>query len=65
MLSKSICQKCIDENFYLSWDTKDDEHWSKHKYVWCIVLGVGIRIAEDPPVECPYYLEHMVMSDVE
>jgi len=64
MLNKVICQKCINESYSTGWNDIHQFHWGKG-VVWCIVsIGNSIKIAEDPPVECPYYLEQ-VMSDVE
>jgi len=75
MLSKEICKRCIEESEYAIWgkynwcvtpespSLSDEEHWEQG-VVWCGGLGKAIKIAEDPPIECPYLLEQLV-QDVE
>jgi hypothetical protein len=46
------------------WNQRDEERWNEEKLVFCSSAFDGasyiIPIENQPPVQCPYLLEHII-----
>jgi hypothetical protein len=61
-ISKSICQKCVRGWYHIHnavWGEEEEEFWNKNGESEC-PLATNPFI---PPDECPYILEHTLMSE--
>lgn len=61
-LSKELCIRCHSDS-HLDWEDDDDELW-KDGEVYCIYAYVEYD-EEVPSRNCPYQLEHMVVTQRE
>ena len=62
MLNKATCRRCTNkrsENHLEDWDYWSEKMWSNGE-VWCYWVE-NIKITEDPPENCEYRLEHLVL----
>jgi len=65
MLKKECCKKCLQNQMVVGWTVNDDIRW-KAGYVWCpetydkYGLGGHRNQTEQPPQDCPYYLENIL-----
>lgn len=70
MLVKSICVKCHIK-YEFGWNESDNLIWDNKKVVCPIHLfwenmgdmGDMNRILNPPPHYCPYYMEHVILSN--
>jgi len=56
MLIKGICKKCM-----MSWN-EDDDFWANNILACPIVDNGCIRVGGQAPENCPYLLEHLVLT---
>ncbi len=65
MLNKETCKKCCKETSY--WGEGDEEKWETDCKVFCIHRDKDslsrIDILGTIPINCPYYVEHLVLGD--
>ena len=64
MLNKEICKKCRINRGH-TWGEETEEVWDKGKLVSCYLSyreGFYISTEELPKCNCPYYMEHVVLS---
>ncbi len=65
MLSKEICQRCINQRYPENpWGTMDDARWSEG-YVFCYDWETAwnkTRTFDEPRKDCPYFLEQTLYS---
>jgi len=73
MLSKKVCQRCyrttgfIHFKKYRNWTEMDEKHW-KQGHLFCVLAlrkefeatKANLSIENDPPLYCPFHLEHMM-----
>ena len=69
-MKKEVCIKCLTESYRDGWTADDDGFWSRG-FVMCPSnhgahpAASGTRRADTPPQGCRFYLEHVVLSQVQ
>lgn len=69
MLTKHVCQTCVDEHASMKqvneeWVDADEERWKKGCVLCVLDSGTLLDIMEDaPPVGCRYNLEQLFARD--
>lgn len=67
MINKEICKKCWEESIWhkmiklAAWTDNNEYCWNIG-YINCY-MGGYISIDDNPPEKCPFYLEHIVISE--
>lgn len=67
MLNKDICKKCMNRKIHssISWDSEDENDWTRETRVLCYGLGFEYYpISLPPPEGCPYRFEHAVSEGI-